>query len=60
MEQRTLHFFILLEMKAMVTQGYLLLSQGNGKQLSPLKGEGWSPPFPVIGYQSTCLPENLG
>lgn len=33
-------FFIYLEMKAMAAQDNLPLSQGNGKQLSPLKGEG--------------------
>lgn len=48
--------FIYLEMKVMVAQDYL--SQGNRKQLSPLKGEGWSPPFPGIGYQST-LPQRI-
>lgn len=45
-------------MKAIVAQDYLLLSQGNRKQLSPLKGEGCSPPFPGIGYQST-LPQRI-
>lgn len=52
-------FFIKLEMKAMVAQDYLLLSQGNGKQFPCWKGKSAPSPFPGIGYQATLPPESL-